>query len=58
MNVEGEHEHAARPAPQGDLCTSDGEVRSGQNNKRLLKEADAVEPDSKRQRVTASSPVR
>ena len=61
VNVEGEHEHAARMAAQGESCMSDGEVRSsGSADKRPLNKAadDAIEPEAKRQHVMATSPNR
>lgn len=61
VNVDGDHEHAARMALQGDLCMSDGEVKSsGSGDKRPLNKAadDAPEPEAKRQHVMASSPER
>lgn len=57
VNIEGDHEHAARPPQQqGDVCMSDGEVKSGSAEKRALRGAPAQEPEAKRQHVMGASP--
>ncbi len=55
VNLEGDHEHTAQAAQQGDACMSDGEVRSsGSADKRPLNKGvdDAQEPEAKRQHVS------
>ncbi|BDA45639.1 hypothetical protein COCOBI_07-4260 [Coccomyxa sp. Obi] len=57
VNIEADHEHAARPPQQqGDVCMSDGEVKSGSAVKRALRGAPTQEPDAKRLHVMGASP--